>query len=800
MRPQIMTDRAQATLRAKETALSKRYLRVIENWIHVGLEYYQDWPVRPNCGHFFGGCHWYGSDTVAGALTFAVAASAPGYDEEAGGCSRQELRELALRGIRYLCFTHDTGPPDCVRPAKGLGRPETWGNKWGERGRGYFPESQCGLNVSNLAMAALLLGDMVDDETWAMLVAMHQDYADRFGAMQPKTGVYTNTQMEENGWTSVGLASVECLLSQSPDVQKWAATARRWMFCTATAQQDTKNQALFDEGKTVAAWTERLFTALPDYMAENHGMVHPSYTASSVNFLGNLGIVYGLHGKRAPKQAFFNRQIIYDQLKRTADRNGYLHPVQGMDWPYLPPDPGASLHAAAALLLKDADAAQLERRALAFLEQRTAGTGGRMHDKSIAETVHGIQDPLIMRETGIMRAVHTYLLHRIYGDGPKPTPEPQLKRKLKGTTVYPHSSFVVQKHAKGQTSFSWRNAIMALPLDRDGISTVAPASGSFLGSVVVKGRPDSQDLVSIDVDRQERGFAASLVMDRAQRSIRQEVLYAGLPSGVSLSVERFTAREAVTVQRAEQGFLRIVNEDFPDVPGNCSGYRDVHTPDGCERFLGGVSPNPESDVIRTYDHPGWVNVDGRLGIRFEGTGPSVYHNRHFYKTWWAVADDLILSRLDRSFRVKAGGIVTELAAMVSPGQSPRATDGLSFTLLKTRKRSSGILAEGHLALASFEPTTASFVFTASPKDLGLVPVFEGTTTVRPNSISYLRELEAGQAVLQKEVLALQVVGSVDFTAAGGRVFAHNAGKRQATVRVEGGRSTKLKPNAVARIR
>jgi hypothetical protein len=37
---------------------------------------------------------------------------------------------------------------------------------------------------------------------------------------------------------------------------------------------------------------------------------------------------------------------------------------------------------------------------------------------------------------------------------------------------------VFQRHPKGQTSFSWRNCQMALPLTRDGIQTVAPASHS----------------------------------------------------------------------------------------------------------------------------------------------------------------------------------------------------------------------------------------------------------------------------------------------------------------------------------
>ena len=121
------------------------------------------------------------------------------------------------------------------------------------------------------------------------------------------------TQMEENGWTSTGLASVECVLSNSPRSNTWAETARRWMFSTATAQQDTKNHMALADGGTVRQYTGQTFTTLPDYMAENHGMVHPSYTASSLNFTGRLGMVYAIYGLETPEQAFFNRKKIYER-------------------------------------------------------------------------------------------------------------------------------------------------------------------------------------------------------------------------------------------------------------------------------------------------------------------------------------------------------------------------------------------------------------------------------------------------------------------------------------------------------
>ncbi len=183
-------SRPKAEIPARETALSRRYLAVVLDWIPVGIRYFADWPVRPDCGHFLGGCHWYGIESVSGALAFAAAASSPEFDPERAGASRDDIAAMALKALRYLCFTHDTGPADCVRPAAGLGRPENFGTKWGERGLGFFRESQCGGTIANMAITAQLLGDRVDAGTWSMLEAIHLDYAGRFAAMAPKNGVY----------------------------------------------------------------------------------------------------------------------------------------------------------------------------------------------------------------------------------------------------------------------------------------------------------------------------------------------------------------------------------------------------------------------------------------------------------------------------------------------------------------------------------------------------------------------------------------------------------------------------------
>jgi len=794
MSSDLLTHRRGAELPHRDTPLSRRYLRVLESWIPTGLHYYEDWPVRPDCGHFLGGCHWYGMETAAGAFSFAVAASSPAYDPRRGGCSRDELRRMALRALRYLCFTHDTGPPECVRPATGLGRPENCGTKWGERGLGFFKESQCGRTTEKMALTALLLGDEVDDETWDMLTAIHQDYAARFGDMLPRNGVYRDTQMEENGWTACGLAAACLVLADSPRAADWERTARRWMFATATAPQDVVNRGPFGDEQTVSQLSVPHLTTLPDYMAENHGVVHPSYTASSVNFTGDLALLYALFGADLPPHALHNRQRVYDQLKPTVERHGAAHPVQGMDWPYLPTDPGICLHAAASVILRDPDGAHFERCALTALEQRQRGNGGRMYDPELAAICHGIQDPLVIRESIIAGPASAYLLHRLLGDGPRPTPPRQLERSLRGVTVYPHSGFAFHRHARGQTSFAWRNCIMALPLPLDGLYTVAPASGSFLGAVVVKGRPDSQDLVSVDVDAQEQGFAASLVVDRAQGTVRQEVLLASLPSGDMLSYERFSARTAITVERLEQGFLRLINERFEEVAGSCNGGLALHTPEGSEAFHGYVSAEADSDVVRTYDHPAWVNVDDRLGIAFSGTGQTVYHNRHYFSPWWAVADDLVLSRLEGRLRARADETLSQLSAMVCPGRSHTRMQAARYTRLNTRAHAAGLVARTHLAAAHFGPKRGRVTLSARRRDLTETPVFAGTTLIRAQSVAYPLLMEAGQALLRPALCHLRVDGELEITASdAGRAIATNSGSQRASVSVDGGPEAGLAP-------
>ncbi len=709
-------------LPAEENELSRRYLRLLEGWIPIAVGYFQEWPVRPHCGHFFGGVHWYGNETIDPVQALALAASSPEFDERAATVSREDLVRLAIMGLRYLCFTHDTGPEDCVRPATGLGRPENCGRKWGERGRGFFPESQCGHGIAAIGQTALMLRDHLDEETWMMVARIHADYAGRFAAMPPKSGLYVDTQMEENAWTSTGLASCYLFLERHPDAPQWEISARKWMFSTCAAPQDARDSGAIGDA-TVRQLAGKIFTTLPDYWAENHGMVHPNYTGSGVRSLMSVGCQLRMWGRDLPEELFWNRRRVYEGLKAVTDGAGYPQAVQGMDWPYLPTNGFEAPHAIASIFFDDPEAAALQRRGLRNVERRMQGNGGRMYDKELSMKAHGQQDPLIIRESGIRGVSHNYLLHRLFGPGAEPVSEEVLERRLAGVRSYAHAGFVHHRHGRGQTSLSWRNSIMALPLTREGIYTIAPCSDAWLGTPVVKGRPDSHRQVAVNLSEHDDAFAAAVVLDRCQESLQQQVLFASLPDGRILSSERFVARQDLELASLHQGFLRITNEHFPLLAPNCRGARTLYRPDGSTDYRGWLGANPSEDVVDDLGSPAWLNVDGRLGIRFSGSGRAVYHNRHFFKPYRAIADDLTLSAQDEARALRSGEEAGRLDALLIPEQEADATAGEAFARLDGPDDTACLACAGFLAAANFADTGRVCTFRA-PRDAG-VPAYRG---------------------------------------------------------------------------
>lgn len=752
------TDLEGPVLESSESRLSRRYLRLLEGWIPFALNHFHSWDLRPRSGHFFQGVLWYGAETIQPVFVIAAAVSSSEYDERVTGIGREELAEIAVQGFRYACFTHDTGPADCVRPDHGLGSPDLFGTKWGERGKGFFRESQCGRNIAKLVISAILLRPWLDDESRLMLAAICSDYLERFADMAPRSGVYFDTQAEENAWTAEGLAACRLFLGRHPDAESWEQSVRRWLFAAATAPADMRDHAPVGGGQTVREWCERRFTLLPDGMAENHGMVHPTYTGAAFGLAGWTANLYRLFGVDTPDPWLWHRRReVYENLKRLSDRRGMLHPPQGMDWPYLTPPTLPGIHCFARIYFGDPDAAMLEEAALGLAEAIIKGNGGRMYDPAVVEHCTNQQDPMLLWECKSTNLVPLYLAHRLSPEASDlaPTPLSEFEMRYAGVRNYPHSGFVFHRHPKGQTSVSWRNEVMALPLEGDGLLTVAPSFGSILGEIVVSDRAQNRRLVSHDVHDQRDGFVCTMRFSLHEGSITQEVVFASLPDGRSVVHETFTVIEGCTIESISQGKLEIMNETFPEVGDNCVGARTLYTSesaDSADRFPSLVRPNADDDLYRVYDAPSWLNLDGRLGFTIASTDHrTVYHNRHSFTPFHAVTDELVLNRVESSSPGVPGSVAAELIALIAPGDSPEETS--RRRLIVASQAESGTvayLADTTLVVASPGARSGRYTFEFPERLEGPhigsdrpVAIYPGVTTRIGSCVTCELELVAG---------------------------------------------------------
>lgn len=672
--PWQATDFRYVTLPAQENALSRRYLALLLRWVPVALRSFAPWPERPHCGHFFGGVYWYGLETSRTIVTLAAVATSSEFDPVLAGISAAEVRQLAWQGLRYLCFTHDTGPPECVRPAISWGRQEPAGSKWGERGQGFFRESQCGTTLAQLATAAALLHDLVQDEERAMLAAIAADFLERFGTMAPRSGVYYDTQTEENGWTAMGL--IASLLLSAPHAlteQLWEQ-ASRWLFRATTRPEDAHDTSFFTAGQTVQQWCDRTFTRLPDGTSENHGFVHPTYLTSALVQSGEILNLLHLFQHPVPAQLFWRRQDCYTVLKQWTDMTGMLHAPQGMDWPYCAGYAEVNFaHTVAHLSLQDADAALLQRWSLDTLERSRLAHAGQAVPTEVSQACHGPQDPVLFEETKTLSLAHAYLAHRLQGEGLSPADPQEMLQRFAGVKVYPHGGFLLHRHAHGKTSFAWRNRTMILPTPPEGIRLIGPQSGSLLASVVVSGKGEQTRQVALTIRDATDHVGVVLVQDLAECSIRRQVFFASLPDGKCLTVERLLALQAVTVEEVVQGRFSIMNDPFFGEAPTPRSQRHLFWEEGEQIFPGYVSAAAgEDDFLSLWDCR-WLNIDDRCGLVFRGSGRTRYCNRHVFPVWRAVDDALILSLQDELQVYQRGDTIASLMTLWCPEQTREAT-------------------------------------------------------------------------------------------------------------------------------
>jgi hypothetical protein len=564
--------------------------------------------------------------------------------------------------------------------------------------------------------------------------------------MDPKSGVYIDTQTEENAWTALGMVACLVLLPDHPDATAWREAAQRWMFCACTQPDDSRDTSPFSGGTTVSQLCSRRFTTLPDGLAENHSVVHPNYMASGVSLSALAVNLLRLHGQTPPPHLSWRRRDCVNLLKIWCDDTGCPQPVQGMDWPYLAFTVWSHYHAASNVWLGDPDAALLERRALDVLERSSAAHGGRMVPEEVVRHCHSIQDPALMGELYAGGAAWAYLTHRLGGVGQTPSDPEDFERRQEGVCVYPHGGALAHRHRKGCNSFAWRNCVMALPWTREGVRLVGPASGTMMADLRVAGGAGGVETTTLRVREGADRAAALLVQRLAGGAVRRRAAFFSLPDGRCLTVERLDALRPVEVARCDQANLAVMNDglfgDHPDL----RGHRRIYWQSGGREVVGYAAADDSQDETLRLDGR-WLNVDDRFGLVFAGRGGIEYRHLHCFRPWHAIHDRVAWVNPDSLGPRAAGAAIADCAVLWTPEQRHEDTAREELDVWETPSDVFAATVRGFLCAANFGGRDATLPRPLQAPAGAPLPLSWGATAAATAGLSIQVRLAACEPVI-----------------------------------------------------
>jgi len=724
-----------------DNALGLQYYDSMLKWARHADTTFANWDVRVNCGHFFGGCYWYEIETAFTVALYAVLAKYGPYEEEITGVPRERILAHAIAGIRYLGFTHDTGPADCVR-VEGH-NPKCSGKKWGGKDDPFFQASQHGRPVSALGMAAWILWDELDDETRKLVASVVTSYAERWSAEMPRTGAYIDTQTEENAWTGQGIYIATCMFPDHPHASKWREAAKVWLMNVRSIPDDRRDLTLID-GKPVNSWVETV-TTHPDFTVENHGIVHPFYQGLGIAFPAKAALWNSMMGQEnVPEWLTWHMPEVYEAMKKVCGSDGQPVPVQGQDWWYEQHPEAAVVHCAMNVYFGDRDAAYLERLCVEYLKKvQDSNAQGRIyHSLSDRLSINPTQTIGIKEVYASYYLTSCYLMHHYSGPGVEPVGESDFVQKYSGVSEFPHGGFVVHRHAGSMTTFSWRNAIMALVMPEDGMWAIVPQNQSYIGEIEAEGMDwERPEVINSSVSRRDDGFAAIARLARCQGAVRQDVVFVSLPDGSAVYMDSMRALRAVKVDEIKTGLIGVRNEYYSQLADVAGGRRALYS--ACGEDTAEMNFEETDDVYYRCEGSNWFNVDDKIGYIIDGSGGILYCNKHRYPKWRGFEDTLVLNYRDEPQRYSRGETIGSTLIVTIPNQEHSATRRYASKVRRVHasREVVGALCGDYLVLGNFHPSRVETEVKIPVLDRADVPVFPGHQRVLGDHVILFIALE-----------------------------------------------------------
>jgi hypothetical protein len=168
---------------------------------------------------------------------------------------------------------------------------------------------------------------------------------------------------------------------------------------------------------------------------------------------------------------------------------------------------------------------------------------------------------------------------------------------------------------------------------------------------------------------------------------------------------------------------------------------------GKREVLGYPAADNSADEVIDLSGSGWVNVDGRFGLVFRGTGRAQYQNQHHWQPWHAVKDDLILNLRDTPRDAAAGCVIDELVALWTPHQKPDETAKTTLLISSTSASLFAAQVRGFVCACNFGDKAAALPMLLSARARKTVRVGWGVTARASRSARLKLRLDPNEPIM-----------------------------------------------------
>ncbi len=244
-------------------SIQKNYREMLEKWyLSLGGTLYFT-PGRPEVGSAGPGDHghWAMQTHTTTFAALAVLATDPGLDEKKVGMSREQLRAMALRLLRFTLRTHVSGPEKTFDG-------ESWGLSW----------------ISPLCIERMMHGVEALDQYLTpedrqqlrnMLIAESDWHADKNPVLGAIDGASGKNKPESNIWSACLLFRTALMYPDAPRAKKYLEKANRFILNGISIPADAQSDQVI-AGKPLKDWhVGPNFTA--NYGLNHHGYLNVGY-------------------------------------------------------------------------------------------------------------------------------------------------------------------------------------------------------------------------------------------------------------------------------------------------------------------------------------------------------------------------------------------------------------------------------------------------------------------------------------------------------------------------------------------